>query len=227
MKQMTVKGAIFDMAGTLVNSLFFWEVFWKSFGKKYLKKEQFTVPDEVDRKIRAMTLVEAMAAIKETFGLSVDVEELADFAYSDLERFYREEATVKEGVIAFLEHLKARGIPMCVASATDIRYVKMALESHGLLSYFDLVLSCADIGVGKEHPDIYLLAEQKLGLPKEALCVFEDSYVALETAKKAGFLTVGVFDRYNNFAPDRMRAASCVYLDEHKTMADLISVIGV
>jgi len=164
MKKMTIKGAIFDMDGTLVNSLFYWEIFWKSLGKKYLGKENFAAPEDLDKKVRTMTLADAMVCIKEECGISVSVEELLNFAYADFARFYREDANVKEGVFDFLGYLKARGIPMCVASATDLKYVKIALEAHGLAPYFDFVISCADIGIGKDHPDIYLLAKEKFGL---------------------------------------------------------------
>ena len=225
MKKMTIKGAIFDMDGTLVNSLFYWEIFWKSLGKKYLGKENFAASEDLDKKVRTMTLADAMVCIQEECGISASVEELLDFAYADFARFYREDANVKEGAFEFLDYLKARGIPMCVASATDLKYVKIALEAHGLAPYFDFVISCADIGIGKDQPDIYLLAKEKLGFEAKDLCVFEDSYVALETAKKAGFQTVGIFDRYN-FEQERLVAASDIYLGEHHTMEELIGVVS-
>lgn len=224
MKKMTIKGAIFDMDGTLVNSLFYWEIFWKALGKTYLSIDNFAPPKSLDQKGRTLTLADALACIKEECGISASVEELLEFAYADFDRFYREDVSVKAGAFEFLDYLKARGIPMCVASATDLKYVKVALEAHGLAPYFDFVISCADIGIGKDQPDIYLLAKEKLGIPEADLCVFEDSYVALETAKKAGFQTVGVFDRYN-FGQDRLAAASCFYLDEQMTMKQLIDVI--
>ena len=74
-------------------------------------------------------------------------------------------------------------------------------------------MSCADIGAGKDKPDIYIAAKNALGLTAEDICVFEDSYVALETAKNAGFKTVGIFDK-NNYGQDRLKAASLIYIKE-------------
>ena len=63
-----------------------------------------------------------------------------------------------------------------------------------------------------------------MDLPQEDICVFEDSYVALETAKKAGFQTVGIFDRYN-FEQERLKKASDIYLDGEQPLDSLIPLI--
>jgi beta-phosphoglucomutase-like phosphatase (HAD superfamily) len=86
------------------------------------------------------------------------------------------------------------------------------------------MLSCVDLGVGKDRPDIYLESAKRLGLEVGEICVFEDSYVALETAKAAGFQTVGIFDE-NNFRQDRLEAASDIYIAKGADIGDLIPMI--
>ena len=100
----------------------------------------------------------------------------------------------------------------------------MAIESCGLTEYLDSVISCCEIGVGKDRPDIYLLAKDKLGCEIEEVCVFEDSYIALETARAAGFKTAGLYDKYN-YEHERLRASSDIYMDKGQTLESLIGYI--
>ena len=113
---------------------------------------------------------------------------------------------------------------MCVASATDKKYLPIALDACGLTSYFDTVLSCAELGVGKDKPDIYLAALAALGTNASETCVFEDSFVALETAKKAGFHTVGIYDE-NNFGQERLCQASDLYLSKGISLDEAIAYV--
>jgi HAD superfamily hydrolase (TIGR01509 family) len=223
---MKIKGAIFDMDGTLVDSLFFWPHFWRRLGETYMNKENFTPDEEVDKNIRTMIYVDAMKYIKEYYHIDADIKDFMTFGTNSLADFYTHEAAVKEGAVALLEHLKRQNARICLASATDIQYVKLALTHFDLMKYFDCVISCSEIGVGKDRPDIYLLAAKKLSLDPSELCVFEDSFVALETAKQAGFLTVGIFDKYA-FAQDRLRAASDFYLGEGQGLDALTAVVTV
>ena len=222
---MNIKGAIFDMDGTLVDSLFFWEPFWRDLGREYLGKENYVPPKELDRAIRTMIFSDAMAYVREPLGISASVEELVAFGSNNLADFYRTKVGAKAGVHAFLDHLKAEGVRMCVASATDKEYLPIALEACGLTSYFEAVLSCTDVGAGKDKPDIYLLALETLGTTAEETALFEDSYVALETGRAVGCHTVGIFDK-NNFGQDRLRAASEIYLAEGEGFDTLIPKVA-
>ena len=221
---MRIRGAIFDMDGTLIDSLMFWDHFWGRIGARYMNDPTFRPREEDDRRIRTMIYREGVAYIRETYRIPVPLDEFLSFAIEGLTDFYKTVARPKEGAIALLEALRERGIPICLASATTRQEVLAALEYHGMLGYFTAVLSCADIGVGKDRPDIYLAALEALGLAPEEACVFEDSYVALETAKAVGLRTVGIFDRYN-FGQDRLRAASEIYLGEGESLATLIASI--
>ena len=78
--------------------------------------------------------------------------------------------------------------------------------------------------MGKDKPDVYIATMQQMGLKAEEVCVFEDSFVAIETAKKLGCKTVGIFDK-NNFGHDRLRASSDMYLDDGMQMKSLIGKV--
>ncbi len=221
---MRIKGAIFDMDGTLVNSLMWWDVFWSNLGKKFLNDPDFKPSEDDDRKVRTMIFTDCMEYIQKKYSIPASAQEILDYAHEDIERFYAEDVKCKEGTVELLESLKNKGIKLCLASATRRDHVMLCLNSLKLTKYFEAVLSCADIGVGKDKPDIYLLALEKLGVNAEDACVFEDSFVALETSKSIGCKTVGLFDKHN-FGQDRLKAASVYYVAEGESLATLCAKV--
>lgn len=222
---MKIKGAIFDMDGTLVDSLMYWGDFWRRFGEGCLGRADFVPDEEVDKRIRTMLYTDALAYIKEYYSVEEGNPAFMQLADGGLADFYRNVAKPKEGAFVLLDHLRREGICMAVASATDRANVEMALSFYGITPYLDGIFSCSDIGVGKDRPDIYRKTADFMGLAPQEICVFEDSYVALETAHKAGFQTVGVFDKYN-FAQERLQAASDIYLPEGSTLDSLIAQVS-
>ena len=110
---------------------------------------------------------------------------------------------------------------MCIASATAPELIKFAAERCGLYNFVSKIISCADVGKGKEEPDVFYAALDYLGTEKSETCVFEDSALALTTAAKAGFLTVGIYDKHT-FDHDILEATANVYIAEGETMKKLI-----
>ena len=91
--------------------------------------------------------------------------------------------------------LKEMGAKMCVATATDRYLVDNSLKKCGVREYFSEIFTCNEVGHGKDEPVIYEKALQYLGTKREKTVVFEDAIYAMETAKNAGFLVVGMFDK--------------------------------
>ena len=221
--KMKIKGAIFDMDGTLVDSLCFWEYYWQNLGKKFKGVDDFKPSSDDDRKCRTMLLKDVVKVIKEGYGFTQSEDELFRFSTDFLRQFYQEIVKEKQGATKLLESLKQKGVKICLATATDMGNVKVAIKATGLEHFFDVVLSCGDIGKGKDQPDIYLKAIEELGVSPEEACVFEDSFVAIETAKSIGVKTVGIYDKYN-YGQDRLKASSDVYLEDGN-LEKLISII--
>lgn len=214
---MKITGAIFDMDGTLIDSLMIWDELWEHLGREFLHKEGFRPSLEDDKAVRTMTLLDAMTFIHERYSIDTSGESLCQHVTDYLEKFYRETVKPKKGAAEFLEILHSSGVKMCIASATASDQVEIALERCGIRKYFSALVSCKDVGKGKEHPDVFFKALEVLGTDIETTWVFEDSATALMTASKAGFKTVGIYDRYN-FGHDIARSVSDVYVEEGETL---------
>lgn len=215
-----IQAAIFDMDGTLVDSLMLWDVLHDAYEQAYPDKAGTVISEEDNRLIRVLPLPESMALLHDHYGLGNSAEELLALTQSVFYDFYSRRVQLKEGVRAFLDTLRARGVRMCIASATPLPLVEAALKHCGIRDFFEYVLSCGEIGKGKDVPDIYLLAKEKCGnLPDT--WVFEDAYVAVSTAVQAGLPTVAVYDRYNPYQ-DKIRAMADHYIAPGETLLKLL-----
>lgn len=219
---MNIESAIFDMDGTLINSLIVWDRLWDFFGKKFFDGKPFCPTKSDDKAIRTMTTEEAMHYLNKIYNFGVEDSELLEIVNKFDENFYKNEVELKKGALEFLEYLYQNGVKMCIASATDKRLIKVALNHCGIEKYFDEIFSCCDIGSGKDKPDIFLKALEYLGTSKEKTCIFEDSHVAIVTASKAGFKTVGIYDRYN-YGQEEIKKIADAYIADGESLEKLIN----
>lgn len=141
-----------------------------------------------------MTMTESAALFQQEFGLEGTPEALAAEINGMMDEHYRRDVPLKAGVQEYLEALHQKGVKMCVASATAEHLMEACLQRLGVRDYFEFLLSCETVGAGKTQPDVYLAAADRLGAAPADTVVYEDAIYAAETAKKAGFTVVGVYD---------------------------------
>ena len=114
-----IKGAIFDLDGTLVDSLILWDVIWEELGNRFLGGAKIVPAEADDKAVRTMTLKEAMDYIHSVYSVGEDGEELQEVVNEIIENFYAKEVKLKDGVLEFLEYCYKKGIKMCIASASE------------------------------------------------------------------------------------------------------------
>ena len=217
---MNIKAAIFDMDGTLIDSLILWDMLWSTFGEKYSDNKSFVPSAEDDKKVRTLTLKDAMNLIHNNYNLGESGEELLQLANSIMLDFYSNKVQLKSGVREFLDYLKSNGTKMCIASATAPELIYVAMKHCDIEKYFSKVFSCGELGKGKDKPDVFLAAKDYLGTRVEDTWMFEDSLVAIETATAIGMPTVGIYDRFN-FGQDRIKEIATRYIGEDETLLKL------
>ena len=218
---MNIKSAIFDMDGTLIDSLMLWDVLWSTFGKKYLNGEKFIPREEDDKKVRTLTLKDAMYLIHDNYNIGKSGEELLELSNDIITDFYSGSVKLKSGVKEFLQYLNNNGVKMCIASATATELIELALKHCGIEKYFLKVFSCGTLGKGKEEPDVFLLARDFLGEQTQDTWVFEDSLTAIETVAKIGMPIVGIYDQFN-YGQERIKEIATEYIADGETLLNLI-----
>jgi len=188
--------AIFDMDGTLVDSM----GYWNRLADEYLEKHGIPpLSQELKEESIALTMEGTAQLFIREFGLPTTPEQIAREVNGLMEQHYRADVPLKPGATVCLERLKAAGVKMCVASSTAPDLLELCLYRLGVRDCFQFLLSCEEVGVGKTRPDVYLEAARRLGGTPEETVIFEDILVAARTAKKAGF-TLGVIYDVNSDA---------------------------
>ena len=202
-------GAIFDMDGTLLDSMFYWQQAPCDCLREVYGQEPS--PDLMDE-IKAMTIAQGGAWIQQKYRLNATGAEVAAAINAMMERFYRTRVQVKPGAADWPHRFRAAGIPVAVATSTDRRLVETALERTGLGAYFSAIFTCTEVGAGKGQPDVYEAALAHLGTPRAQTWVFEDSLFAMETARAAGFPVAGIYDASQAAVQEQVRAVADLYI---------------
>jgi HAD superfamily hydrolase (TIGR01509 family) len=205
-----IKAAIFDMDGTLLDSMPIWE----HASERYLADKGIKAQENLAETLFSMSMSQGAAYVKRNYKLPEDIDTIVAGVNTIVFDFYQKEAAPKVGVRQFLDRLKGEGIPMAVATSTDRPMVEAALKRNGLLPYFEHIFTCTEVGAGKVKPDIYLKAQELLGMSREETWVFEDALYAIDTAKKAGFPAVGIYDHASRKQQEQIRALADIYITE-------------
>ena len=204
-----IKGAIFDLDGTLLDSMFIWD----TIGEEYLRSLGKEPHEDLKETFMTLTLEEAAEYYREHYGVTLSVKEIVDGVNAMVEQTYRTKVTLKPGISEYLAWLKENGVRMCVATVTDRYLVEETLERLGVRHYFSEIFTCAEVGFGKDKPIIYQKALEHLGTEKSDTYVFEDLPFALNTAKTDGFPTVGIYDRHEAHQDELKELADYYVLD--------------
>lgn len=185
-----IKGAIFDVDGTLLDSMEIWE----DVGVRYLNSIGIEAKPDLEKILFTMSIPEGIAYIKEEYHLVQQTDEIMEGILAVIRSYYEETAPLKEGVVGILEEMRERKIPMVVATSNNKEEVEAAFRRLKISDYFETIITCEEVGAGKTKPDIYLEAAKYLRTKPEETLVFEDVLHAIHTAKSAGFLVVGLYD---------------------------------
>lgn len=206
---MMIKGAIFDVDGTLLDSMSSWD----TIGEDYLRSLGYVPRENLAETFKNMSMYQSACYYQSHYGVTLSTEEIIEGINRMIEDFYRYEAQLKSGAAKFLESLYNNGVKMCIATATDKNLVEAALERCGVEKYFSEIFTCTLVGHGKDEPFIYREALKHLGTDRASTVVFEDALFAIKTAKADGFLTAAVYDSHEA-DPKEMAEVADYYLKD-------------
>ncbi|MDO4442294.1 MAG: HAD family hydrolase [Slackia sp.] len=203
-----VEGVIFDLDGTLIDSMPWWE----NLGENYLIARGKTPAPDIRRHFKRMTLEQSAVLLRENYDLEESVEEICRGILDGIEHAYRDSIPLKPGVGEMLDAMADAGVRMCVATATERHCAEAALGRLGIRDAFSAVLTCSEAGASKTEPAVFEAALSHLGTQRNKTLVMEDSLHAIETAHAAGFPVAGVFERSAAPEANAILTRSDIYL---------------
>lgn len=185
-----IKGVIFDLDGTLVDSM----GVWAKIDVDYLNKLGHEVPNNLKEEITHLGFKEVAKYFKKRFNIADSEEEIMktwhDMAYIE----YKENIKLKPGAREFLKQLKESNIKIGLATSNSYPLLEVSLKSNDIFDLFDSITITGEVSRGKDFPDVYLLAAERLGLSPNECAVFEDILPAVKGALSAGMKVFAVED---------------------------------
>ena len=211
---MNIKGAIFDLDGTLLDSM----RMWRYVGNDYLLSIGIEPSETLHEELRHMYLWDACDFICENYDTHRPPEQVFSEISSYIADFYKTKVCLKEGCAEYLEKLKKEGVRICLATATERKLLLPALKRCGILDYFEEIFTCYELKTRKTEPHIYNAAHKFLGTPIEKTYVFEDVFAAAQSAKNAGFKVVGVYDSMEYLKEKELKKISDIYINSFREL---------
>lgn len=206
---MNLKGAIFDLDGTLLDSM----EMWAHAASKYVigRGVKLDDPDALDAVAVTMGTAEYAALLKSRFFPDEEIEDIVKGLDESVKHTFLNELSLKEGAADFVKTLSESGAKLCIATASPRALVTEVLKKHKIWQYFDGLITSYEVGSSKkDSADIFEKALELVGADKESALIFEDAIYAIKPALKAGFKVAGIYDEHARDTENEMKE-SCLY----------------
>lgn len=206
------KAVLFDLDGTLVDSMWVWVQIDEEYGLKY----GLQYPENFHDEIEGMSFTETAYYFKDRLHMCKTVEEImVDWHQMALEA-YREKVPFKDGAREFLQYLFKNNIKTAICTSNSRSLVQAAALHLTELQKIDCVVTSCEVKAGKPAPDVYLKAAEMLGVsPKECL-VFEDVPQGILAGHNAGMEVCGVEDSFSLYLTDEKQRLADYYIKDYK-----------
>ena len=211
-----VKAVIFDLDGTLVDSMWI----WGQVDIEFLANNGYEVPPGLQDSFEGMSFTDIAVYFKDRFNLPMSIEEIKATWNKMAEYKYLHDVKTKEGAIELLDELKKRGIKTGIATSNSKELVKMCLESLGIQDRFDCIKTACEVEKGKPAPDIYLAVAKEVGVDPANCLVFEDIPNGVLAGKNAGMKVCAVYDDDSKKRQDQVKEFADYYIITFKEVLD-------
>lgn len=203
-----IKAVIFDLDGTLVDSMWM----WKDIDREFLGQYGIALPDDLQPSIEGMSFTETATYFKERFQIPLEVEEIKATWNEMAREKYCHQVPLKEGALDFLKYLKRIGIKTGIATSNSIELVKTIVAKHNINEYFDSIHTSCEVAHGKPFPDIYELVASDLEVEATDCLVFEDITQGIMAGKNANMKVCAVDDEFSRAENSKKRELSDYFI---------------
>lgn len=207
-----IEALIFDLDGTLIDSMWV----WVTIDKEYLRKYHLKEPDGFYENMEGKSYVEVARYYQEIFPeLSLTIEEIMDEWTMMAHEKYMTQVPLKKGAKSFLKEVRKQGIRTGIATSNSKEMVIDTLKALEIDDLFDSVRSACEVASGKPSPDVYLLVSEDLGISPEKCLVFEDVPMGILAGKNAGMKVCAVEDEFSRIQKDKKRELADYYIKDY------------
>ncbi len=202
-----MKGIVFDMDGTLVSSMPFWNKCYEYIIKGRCKH----YPDDLVEILTPLGIRKGSEYIH-NLGHEKSSQEIYDEIQEFMTYEYINNITLKPYAMEYIKKMSAEGIKMCVLSASTQKMIDACIKSKGVMEYLEFALASENLGMTKNQPEIFEVVANKMGLNVDDIMVVDDSIYVLEAAKKAGATACGIYDDEWKDMTEEVKKASDKYI---------------
>lgn len=213
-----IKGIIFDMDGTLIDSMWL----WRDVDINYLKKHGYELPHNLQKEIEGKSFSETAYYFKERFGIADDVESIKQDWNRMAGELYETKVTLKPFVMEFMLACKDRGIKLGVGTSNSKELLAVIIERFRLNDYFDSIRTSCEVEKGKPDPAIFLKVCEDLGLEPEQCMVFEDIPNGIMAANNAGMYSIAIHDDFSKHMEAEKRELADYYIDSFEEILEVL-----
>lgn len=184
------KGLIFDLDGTLADTMPIHYIAWKNAAARY----GIEFSPELFSRLAGIPLYPTVEKLNEIFGLRIDPQEMGDLKEEEFESNMHLTPEIK--IVTELVRTHHGKIPMAVGTGGSRRLSLKTLGIIGLSKYFDILVTSEDVTHFKPHPETFLRCAEKMGINPSECQVFEDGVLGIQAAQTAGMMVVDVTQYY-------------------------------
>ena len=206
--QKKIKAVIFDLDGTLLDSMWIWD----KVDTEYFNMKGLSIPENLKDEINHLSFEQTAYYFKTKFNISESIEEILNTWYEMAYKHYSNDISLKEGALDLLKFLKSRNIKIALATSNSKKLSSAALNCVKVYDYFDIISTTDEVENGKNCPDIYLLTSKRLGVSPEECLVFEDILEAVKGAKLANMKVFAVHDKYAEYQKEDLIKTADEYI---------------
>jgi HAD superfamily hydrolase (TIGR01509 family) len=213
-----IKAVIFDLDGTLIDSMHVWD----QVDIDFLKKRGKEVPADLFSHLPSGDGLRAIAVyFKERFNLSESIQDIIAEWNSMVLDFYSNLELIP-GALDLLDKIEKSGKKLAIGTSNSQVLTQAVLDNNNITYRFLSIVTGCKINRGKPFPDIYLKVANELAVSPNQCLVVEDTIHGVEAAINAGMKVVAIYNDYSKNDSDRLKSKAHAFVNNYSELDTLL-----